>query len=400
MFISLCVSIMLWVYVTSIDEDTQKQTYRGVRVVFVGEDTLEERGLIVSNMQTTSVTVTIDGPRREISKLSAADLEATIDLSNIYQPGNNQYAYNITYPDGVNSNNFQVITRSPSTIAFTVERELSKTVDIRGVFSGGSAEGYVVESGAMVFEPSTITVYGTAEELAKISYAQVTIDGENINATIQEERPFVFMNDNDEEVGELDVTTDVSTVITTVPVNIIKELKLAVDVVPGGGANKTNCTVEIYPKTVTLSGSTDELEAMNELNIGSINLSDYEGDTELTMKLPLSDDVQCVSGETEVTVTLNFEGLVTHTFEATDIQFINRTEGYKAGIVNKSLSVRIRAPQETMDKISAEDIRVVADLAAYNEMTGYVSVPVKIYIDGVTGAGAVGNYNVTVNLTK
>lgn len=400
MFISLCVSIMLWVYVTSVEEITKENTYRGVRVVFVGEDILEERGLIVSNVQTSSVTVVIEGPQREMMKFSDADLEATIDLSNIYQPGTNQYAYNITYPDGVNSSNFQVKTRSPSTISFTVERELSKTVEIRGVFSGSSAEGYVVESGAMIFEPSTITVYGTAEELAKISYAQVTIDGENINATIREERPFVFMNNDDEETGELDVTTDVSSIITTVPVNMIKEVELTVDIVPGGGANKNNCTVEIEPKTITLSGSTDELETMNKLNIGSINLADYEDDTELTLALPLSDDVQCVTGETEVTVTLKFEGLVTKTFEATDIQFINRTEGYKAGIVNNTLSVRIRATQETMDKISTEDIRVVADLAAYNEMTGYVSVPVKIYIDGVTGAGAVGNYNVTVNLTK
>ena len=43
---------------------------------------------------------------------------------------------------------------------------------------------------------------------------------------------------------------------------------------------------------------------------------------------------------------------------------------------------------------------MIADLADYGTMTGYVTVPVKIYVDGVTGAGAVGEYSVTVNLTS
>ena len=62
--------------------------------------------------------------------------------------------------------------------------------------------------------------------------------------------------------------------------------------------------------------------------------------------------------------------------------------------------MKIRSTRETLDKISADDIRVVADLADFGTMTGYVTVPVKIYIDGVTGAGAVGDYSVTVNLTS
>lgn len=399
MIVSLAVSIMMWAYVTSINGDEQDRTFRGIPVVFSGEDVLEERGLVISYVDVSSVTVSITGSQRELAKFTASDLEAVVNVSNISQPNENSRAYEIRFPDGVNHKNFS-ITYYPENINFTVEKETSKVVEVQGMFSGSSAEGYVVESGAMTFEPSTITVYGTASELAKISYARVTIDGENINSTIHEDLPYVFMNAGDEEVTTNNVTADVDMISTTLPVNMLKEVELSVDVLPGGGANSRNCEIRISPEKITLSGDTEELSTMNKLTVGTIELGDYPEDFDITFPLTLSEGVQCVTGETEVTVSVKFKNLETRTFEVSDLRFINRTEGLKAGIVNKTLSVTIRAPKETLDKISADDIRVVADLEDYNSMTGYVTVPVSIYIDGVTGAGAVGDYSVTVNLTS
>ena len=62
-------------------------------------------------------------------------------------------------------------------------------------------------------------------------------------------------------------------------------------------------------------------------------------------------------------------------------------------------SATIRAPQETLDKINADNIRVVADMTDYTTASGTVKVPAKVYIDGVTGAGAVGDYTLTINIS-
>ncbi len=397
--ISLLASIILWFYITSIENNDIEQTYRGVPVVFLGEDALEEKGLIVSNVETSSVTVVITGPSRELRKFDASDLTAVIDVTKINQPNVNRYAYSIQFPDNVNSKDFSY-RYVPDTVTFTVEKESSKSVEIRGVFEGSSAEGFVVESDAMSFDPATITIYGTADALAKISFAQVTIDGQEIDATIHEDRPYMFMNANGEEVDAANVTADVDTVNVTVPVNMLKEVTLEVEAISGGGANRNNCDIHIYPEKITLSGDTEELSNMNKLIVGTIDLSDYEGDFEIVYPLQLGDGIECVTGETEARVSVKFRDLETESFEVTDLRFINRPDGYTASVVNKTLTVKIRSTRETLDKISADDIRVVADLADFGTMTGYVTVPVKIYIDGVTGAGAVGDYSVTVNLTS
>jgi len=51
-------------------------------------------------------------------------------------------------------------------------------------------------------------------------------------------------------------------------------------------------------------------------------------------------------------------------------------------------------------EIAENNIRIVADLAGYGDTQGLLNVPVKIYVDGTTEAGAVGEYKIYVNITR
>jgi YbbR domain-containing protein len=208
------------------------------------------------------------------------------------------------------------------------------------------------------------------------------------------------VNADGEEVEATHVTADVDVVNVTVPVSVLKELEVSVDILSGGGAHAWDCDIDIRPKRVTLSGTVEELAVMDRLNVGSINLAEHAEDFEMTFPIELDEGIECVTGETEVRVSVRFKDLVIQDFEVTDLRYINCADTIRASIVNKTLPVTIRAEEATMAKITAGDIRVIADLADYGTMTGYVTVPVKIYVDGVTGAGAVGEYSVTVNLTS
>lgn len=397
--ISLLIAVVLWVYVTNVEETTATNTYRGIPVYFTNQDRLEQRGLMISSQDYTSVSAKITGSRREMTKFDSSDLKVEIDVSEISQATTWRFSYSIVFPAGVDASDF-VIERYPELITFSVEEKATKLVEVRGSFTGGAAEGYVVESDNMTFEPAFIRVSGTSEELARIDYAQVAINGQELSASIQENRPYTFMTADGEEAEGLHVTADVDVVNVTVPVSMLKELEVAVDIINGGGAHSWDCDIDISPSRVTLSGTVEELAAMDRLNVGSIDLSEQPEDFEMTFPIELDEGIQCVTGETEVKVTVHFKDLVTQQFEVTDLRYINCADTSKAGIVNKTLPVTIRATQATMEKISDEDIRAIADLADYGTMTGYVTVPVKIYIDGVTGAGAVGEYSVTVNLTN
>lgn len=400
MAISLLASIMLWVYISSVEETVQQNTYSGIPVVFVGEDSIRaNRGLIISEVDTTSVRVKITGNRRALGKFNASDLRATIDVSTVTQPNENSWTYKLTFPSGVDTSSF-TYELYPETINFKVEKEASKTVPVQGVFDGSAADGYIANSDALIFEPSEITVYGTEAELAKIHHAWVTLIGEGVSTTFTENRPYVFVDENGSELRLNHVSTEVNTIATTLTINTIKEVALALDIIPGGGATEANCEIKLDINKITLSGDADELESMEKLIIGSIDLSDYAEDFEIVIPLQLADGVQCLSGETEVKVTGRFIDLETGDYEVTDLRYTGLQENYSATVVTKKLQVKIRAPQETLNMITSDNIRVVADLTDYTTARGHVKVPAKVYIDGVTGAGAVGDYTLTINIVS
>ncbi len=399
LFISLLLAVLLWMYSSSMQEDIQQSTYRGIPVVFTGEDSIRQsRGLIISGVDTTSVSVKITGNRRALNKINRSEIKANINVAQVTQAGEMRWVYELTFPSGVDTSSF-TYEYTPETISFTVEKEASKTVPVEGRFEGSAAEGFVANNDTLTFEPAMITVYGTETELAQIDRALVVLSGENVSSTITENLPYVFVDEDNNEVKPTHVSTDVETVTTTLSVNTIKKIAIALDVIYGGGASESNCEITMDVTEIQLSGDADELALMEKLTVGTIDLSDYEDDVELTFPIVLADGVQCLTGETEVKVKVKFKDLSIKEFEVTNFEYTNLTKGYKADVVTNKLMVKVRAPEETLSKLAAADIRVVADLTDYTTASGYVKVPCKVYIDGVTGAGAVGDYILTINLT-
>ena len=73
--VSCVLSFVLWVYVTSVQSDEVRQTFRGVRVEMIGENVLRDsRGLVITDLSTSTVSVELIGPRRVIAAMSMREV--------------------------------------------------------------------------------------------------------------------------------------------------------------------------------------------------------------------------------------------------------------------------------------------------------------------------------------
>ena len=98
-------------------------------------------------------------------------------------------------------------------------------------------------------------------------------------------------------------------------------------------------------------------------------------------------------------MTVTIRGLTTKTITTTNITFENVSDGYVAKPITQYKEVVIRGPQEIVDLINGENIRIIGDLSDIGNAVGRYSVPTKVVIDGYREAGVVGdNYNVVVSL--
>ena len=51
-------------------------------------------------------------------------------------------------------------------------------------------------------------------------------------------------------------------------------------------------------------------------------------------------------------------------------------------------------------KVAASQLRIVADLSEVELSTGSQTIPVRVYLDGGSDVGVVGEYNIVVSLTR
>lgn len=399
MIVSLLASLAIWVYVTSVETDESKTTFRGVKVELVGEDILRDsKNLVVTDMDTSTVTVEVVGPRRIIGSLSSDQLVAQVDVSKLSRAAYTSQQYTIVYPDGTDTSKLSENRRTPETINFMVSAQTSKSIQVRGSFDGSLAEGYTAEM--PVFEPSTITITGSESYLKDVEYAWVTFSKENVDSTYSVETGFTLMDANNEPCSTTGISFSTDVVTATLPLLTLKEVNLDVNIIEGAGATKANTKITIDPVSVTLAGDSSLLAGMNKIILATIDLTDFSSTFTETYTIPIDNELKNTTGVTKATVTVEIVGLETKTFRVTNFSCINATEGYEADIITESKEITLRGTPEALAQIKDENIRAVADLTDYKESTGTYMPQVRVYVDGFTDVGAIGENTISIEIRK
>lgn len=400
--VSILMAFVLWVYVGKEVNPLTTGTIRGVQVVYSGLDVLEERGLMISQGADQTVSLNIQARRDVFDRLSQGDVTINIDVSSITEPGEQSVSITtrlISYPRSITSTDaIDLRYTSPATVDFTVSRWTEKDIPVQAVFEGSVAEGY--QRGEFTITPNTVTISGQEEVVNKIQYAQVTVAQKELTETYSNQCSVSLIDQDGNVVVNSNVRSEPQTVLVTLPVEVLKEVPLTVNLIDGGGATADNAKVTIEPAdSIMVSGSQSDLEGLKEISLGDIDLSDVYDTNTFTKEIELAPELTNVSGITEVTVTVTVKGLSTRTMKVSNIEIINTPAGYQAEAITKSCSVLIRGPLNEVNSVTDSQLRIVADLSNTDPSTGSRTVPVKVYLDGSSEVGVVGDYSISVSLS-
>ena len=196
------------------------------------------------------------------------------------------------------------------------------------------------------------------------------------------------------------ITVNTEDVHVDLTIHRRKQVELVVTVVAGGGATEENAILHLDPQTIQISGSDIALEQVGDvINLGTINLADYETASIIYFTIPTYEGVTNDSGETEVVVELRFEGVMTKEFAIENFTIIGVPEDFEATVVTERLPVKIRGPYSLMNKLTAEDIIATVDFT--NVEPGYTTLRVNITFGPQFEAlGVLGKPSVTASLRE
>lgn len=404
MILSLFAASLLWMYVTTTEGVEVQKTLTGVKIEFLGADAMRASSdLIVTEQDRTTVNLTLSGTRRVLSKLTNSNVTATVNLNNVTADGRYSVSYDLAFPAGVNANEVTVVHTSSDVVNFYVDKLARKTVEVKGAFTGNTAEGYLADE-SMVFDPLVVAISGPKTVISKVDHAFVAITREEVDRTLSYSTTYSLVDANNNPVEDSSIQRETEEVTVTLNVLSTKEVPLDVTIIDGGGATRdANTRIEITPSSIMLAGDAAAIDSTTKLILGTINLSTFATDFSATYTIIPPNGTENMTGVTEATVTVSITGVATKSFSVNpdNIICINVPDGYDAENITQALNVTVRAPQEVLDRIGEVNLRAVADLSNLGTNASGVFTPtVEIKIDGFPEAGCVGEYKIYITLKE
>lgn len=396
--LSVTIAFVLWFYVINVVNPDYEETYYDVPVVLQNESILTERGLMIIGDAPT-VTLRLKGNRSDLVGINNSNLSVMANVSGIAAPGEHLVSYTPSYPGNIPNNAISVQKHDPDLITLQVAKMLTKTVDVKLNYIGSVAEGFIADKENAVVDYTSIELSGPEEVVKRITQAVVDVNMDQKNETVVGEYVYALCDAQGEPVDAQYVTTNVEKLNLSVKVQRVKEITLKVDVIAGGGANDKNTIITMSTEKIQVTGSDAILEDLEELKVGTVELSEILEDRVLTFPIVLPTGIHNETGITEVEVGVKFENLTTKTLNLTEFKTVNIPSGMSVQLITQALEVVVRGPEKYVSTITAEDCTVTVDLSG--AQPGSATIKAQIGTSSSYGeVGAVGAYSVSATVRK
>ena len=399
MLLSIVIAFCLWAYVITFVSSEREETFYDIPVSFQGEALLEDRNLMVVSEDRPTVSLTLYGNRRELNKLDSSNITIVADLSKIGEAGIHSLGYNVYYPGDIPGSAFSVQSQYPNMVKVEVERRVTKDVPVNVVYEGSVHADYIADKENIELNNPYVNISGPASVVDQITQAMITVNLEDKSESFIESYRFTLSNAQGEPVDAWMVEANIAEVSVTLYIKRVKEIKLVVDVVAGGGATENTSQITIDPAVIKIAGNETALEDIEEINLGTINLGELLKDTKLPFVINIPPEFENLSGRTTATVEVKFPDLVTTSIPVTTFNALNVPEGLEVEFITQELLVNVRGSKELIQAMTAENITVSVDFA--NAVAGNYTLKAIITMgEGYTSVGAMGSYSVSATVKE
>lgn len=397
--LSIFLAALLWLYVGSIDSTEITAKAKEVPVIFVGEDdVLADRGLMLVNASTETVDLKLRARRNILYALDTRDLSVQVDLKEITDTGTYSLLYSVNYPSNVQKSKISIDSASCYAVNVTIGELFKKTVDVKYEITGEVKQGYSLRE--PVTTVNTLDIHGEQRDVIRVSYAKVSYDVNGLDASVNEMVNFQFYDSADRLIEGVKIYANHEELPLSIPIYQVKQIPLKVNLIEAPGLREADVVATVLPQTLKVAGERYIVQDLEELLVAEYDLAEIlsSGNKNITLKLP--DGVISMDGIREVTVSITIKsGIDTARFETTNLNTVNVPEGLEALISLESMNVMLRGKIEALENCDVEKIIVEADLSGIMA-AGHYSVPAEVRYEGEGDLGALGSYQLEVDLVK
>lgn len=394
--ICLLLALVLWIYVMEVENPDWEETIEGVPVNLINTDEIEiDHNLTIYGGYSNTVDITLRGRRNQISGITADDITATADVSEIEKAGEYTLPISVSLPRDA-----KIVESSVETVTVLVDKREQTTVDVVPRYSGLIIEdGYIL--GDPILSVSTVTVTGPSRYLSAIDHAEVALpDLGRVTSSLQAYGDVTLIDSDGGVVSNPFVTVSNSVVNVQIPVYAFKAVPLKVDFLYGF-FNDDNTTITLDHDMINVRGDAEVISGLDSIVVATIDEKLYsKEDTSIKVKLALPDGVENTDGIDEVSISIKHLGTETRSIVLPigEENVIN-PNGVQFTLQVSSLLLTLRGDPGELYQVSAANVTPEIDLSVYTtDQSGRFSIPVTLKFTATETVYEIGQYSVDVIL--
>ncbi len=386
--LSVIIAVLLWLVVVNIDDPVTTESYTGIRVTMLNENTITGKGKVYKIEDDSDlISVTVNAKRSVHKKLTSADFVATADMEKDIQY-DNLVAINVTCTNrNVRTSD---IKKSWNNVKVSIEDSATEDFNVVVKQKGTPGSGYMV--GEMIPEQRVLSVTGPASMIARIKRIEAEVD---VTGRTGDDTVICNLTVLNSDGDLLDTTSlDYNGKTDGMPVKLTmlktKEVGLHFEVsgTPAAGYRYTGLTFK--PETIEIAGSSENLQGLNKISIPkeAVNIDGASDTQQIEVNLVpyLPENIRVVDEATDglavVTVEIEANDRKEVTLPVSRISITGVPRGYSVSFENvKDVTIPVMGLTEELDELDTEEIAVILDVSSLSK-SGTYTRPLEVYIPG------------------
>ena len=371
LLISIVCAIVLWAYITTVVNPDTERTISGIPVELTNIEALNYRGYTVNEGIQYAVDLAVRGSRSEIGKLTQADFQATADMTG-YRKGTVKVPVNVLLPT-----NIELVQIRPADITVEVLNLITVNKPVRLEYAEIFPRG--LEPGSISITPEEMEISGIADVVDSIDYISAHVPEGILSEEVSTLRLDVVAIDKEGE-PVYNVRLSQSSVEVTVALYMTKIVPLHIETI-GEPNENAEITALGIPRFITIRGARTAIEDVDKIEGRPIDLSNITYTEEISIEpyLLLPEGVEMAEASRNLSVRIEVQGIAKKEIEFTAnmIEIMNLATSLSGHVKTGSVNVVILAPQDVLDTITQDNIRLFVDVGGYQRVGSTIEVEVQ-----------------------
>lgn len=282
--ISLFFSFMLWLVVNNMNDPTIDRSFSNIPVKLLNTELITDSGQVYEVLDDTAVIdrVTIWAPRSVFSSLTASNIIATADVSEL----SSLDTISIKLTTNLSSGDIEKIKASNDTVKLHIENKKTKTLALGVTTSGMTESGYMI--GEISTDQNLVRISGPESVISKVSRAVVDVPVTGFTSDISDNAEIRLYDADDNLIQDSRIVQNIKTVGIRVTIYKTTEVPIIFNYVgkPADGY-EVNGDAKGNISSVKLAGKESILKNVTAIEIPAeeIDISDQREDYMVTINL-------------------------------------------------------------------------------------------------------------------